>query len=164
MRMNDLLYVYIVVFAVLYFGITTTIKTIIGERVIKHENAHPDKQEVVKKVEKKLDVVAKVFIILASIYLVNRAVIPGILDIPIIIKSNYSEVEGEAVTQSPGGSLPLRTSIVTVKDFESGQEIRLRFFKKKNVYVGDKLKFVYLPNSKHGTLVEHRQTGKKDED
>lgn len=82
-------------------------------------------------------------------------VIPGIMDIPVLISNNYLTINGVAET-SAGQSNRAFPKIVTVKS-PLGKEVRLRFYSAYSIRKGDQLKITYLPHLKRGTLLEHNR-------
>lgn len=153
MNKSYLTIIYVLVLLTMGVSIFGGMKIIRNENFIKYENAAPSKQEFMKKNEKKFDIVFKGLFIIAMLTMFIGLVVPGVMDLPNVINNNYQLIDGIA-TNSAAQSNRAFPKIVTVQS-KSGQEIRLRFYSKYSIEKGDKLKIIYLPHLKRGTLLEH---------
>ncbi|GGC96029.1 hypothetical protein [Enterococcus wangshanyuanii] len=153
MNKSYLTIIYVLVLLSIGVSIFGGMKIIRNENFIKSENAAPSKQEFMKKNEKKFDIVFKGLFIIVMLTMFIGYVFPGVMDLPNVINNNYQVIDGIA-TNSAAQSNRAFPKIVTVQS-KSGQEIRLRFYSKYSIEKGDKLKIIYLPHLKRGTLLEH---------
>lgn len=155
MNKTYILFIYVLVIISIVLTIGGIMKVVRNENFITYRNAAPSKMEFVKKNEKNFDLVIKfLFFVGMGVFFINL-VIPGVLDIPNVVNGQYYMIEGTAVT-SAGNSNRAFPKIVTIKSAE-GKEVRVRFYSTFSISKGDKLKVVYLPNLKRGTLLNHTQ-------
>ncbi|WP_430606927.1 hypothetical protein IGJ55_003318 [Enterococcus sp. AZ170] len=148
-----LILIYSIVLLFIFFSFTFGRKLIVGERLIKYENAAASKQDFMKKYEKKFDLTAKIIVGSALIFMLFYFIFPAILDIPVIVTGKYSTIIGNATSNGYAGNRAFPKS-VNIKDSETGEIIQLHFYSLKNIKIGDQLKLEYLPHSKYATLIK----------
>lgn len=132
-------------------SIVFTITLIKGGRVIKHENAHPSKQEIVKKHEKTLNFIAKgvmIILIASSIW----GIIPGVRDIPNIVNQNYNITHCTVLTQSVSGDGEKLRGFYAI-DLETNEKMYLKVWSQK-IYKDDVFTIQYLPHLKVGAIIK----------
>ncbi|MGC6767721.1 hypothetical protein [Enterococcus sp. LJL51] len=153
MSKSYLVLLYGLVIAFTAMSVIGTIKIIKNENFISYKKAAPSKQKLMKKHEKKVNLVVKVLFLLWMSIVMWGLVVPGIRDIPNVLNGDYKTIEGTALT-SAGTSNQRVPKIVTIQDKQKNEQIRLRFYSAKSIQKGDFLKVVYLPHLKRGTLLE----------
>lgn len=82
-------------------------------------------------------------------------IIPAARDLPRVINNDFNTVEGVSVKERRYDGLRARTSI-EIKD-NNGEKYKILCDYNEEIKVGDRLKIVYLPNFKIGSVIEHEK-------
>ncbi len=110
------------------------------------------KQNVSSSIKGKGDIIAKVIILITVAILVVYRIVPECMDLPYSFNNEFYYMEG--VSQSHSDKSARGGHSVSIKDEDSGEEIRVRFGYKGTIEKGDWLKVKYLPNSRQAVLLE----------
>lgn len=102
--------------------------------------------------EGKEDIVAKILVLVAVALVVVNIIVPEYMDLPYYYNNEFCYMEG--VSQSHSDRSVRGPHHVTIKNEESGEEIRVHFGYTGTIERGDRLKVEYLPNSKQAILLE----------
>ncbi|MHC5217585.1 hypothetical protein ACYSNR_13905 [Enterococcus sp. LJL128] len=154
MSIGYLLIIYGLIVTFIIISVKGCMKIIKNEYFISYKDAIPAKQKFMKKYEKKTNMIIKILFLIWMTVMFVEFIIPGIFDFPNILTGKYQIVEGIALN-SAGTSDRKFPKIVTIKDEQTNQTIRLRFYSAKSIEKGDNLKVIYLPHLKRGTLLKH---------
>jgi hypothetical protein len=108
-----------------------------------------------KKYEGRVNVIVISFLSLIFLGIIPSAVIKPIMDLKYISKGVFLETNCETISQSIGnGRGYIFKRSVTVVDINMKDTIHLRFDFKENVYIGQRFRIKYLPNTKIGIVIE----------
>lgn len=102
-----------------------------------------------------ISVLANAIIIETLLWIVYAWVFIFVRDIPYAYKGEFIYVEG-IVTKSPNIDSTNITELynITVREFETGEEVNVELYGKNGIYVGDIIKGEYLPYSRQGILLD----------
>lgn len=111
------------------------------------------KKELIPTIaEGKEDIVVKVLVLVAIVIVIVYEIVPQCLDLPYYYNNEFCYIEG--VSQNRSDKSVRGPHSVSIKNEESGEEIRVHFGYEGTIERGDWLKVKYLPNSKRAILLE----------
>lgn len=110
------------------------------------------RKPLTKSLDRREDIICKLFVGGVLAYWIYFGVIPGIQDIPNIIHKNVYTVEG--VSQNYSEPTKLKKMSINILDDETQKEVRVTFYCEETIKVGDRLVVQYMPYSKFGVLIE----------
>ncbi len=109
------------------------------------------KKKLLNKLDVQEDMILKVGVLFAIIYLVIKFIMPTVLDVPCCIKGDYFIIEGVAQHNDYGNMYDRRISVLNEKNREI---VRVVFPYKPGIKKGDKIRVQYVPHSGYGRLLE----------
>lgn len=113
------------------------------------------KEGPAKKYEGRVNIIVISFLSLIFLGIIPSAVIKPIMDLQYIFKGVFLETNCETISQSIGnGRGDIFKRSVTVVDINTKDTIHLQFDFKENVYIGQRFRIKYLPNTKKGIVIE----------
>ncbi len=125
------------------------------KRWICWEKMAPDIKQVVKRNEKRINMVLKCIIGLFLGIIFMWRVIPAIKDFPNVMQEKYLETEGEVIEWNYGRETRRRARSIAIMDSKTNRKINVVVYS-TGIHKGECLKVTYLPNSKFG-IVEERK-------
>lgn len=102
--------------------------------------------------EGKEDIVVKILVLAAVVYVVVGNIVPKYKDLPYFYNNEFCYMEGMAQNYSDKSTKG--DHAVNIKEEESGEEIEVYFGYRGTIKKGDWLKVKYLPNSRQAVLLE----------
>lgn len=120
------------------------------------------KQELASNIKGKWDIVVKAIILVSIVIIVVYRIVPECMDLPYCFNNEFCYFEG--VSQSHSDKSGLGDHSVSIKDEDSGEEIRVHFGYKGTIERGDWIKVKYLPNSRQAVLLEINGTIPEERD
>ena len=115
----------------------------------------PDIKKVVKRNEKRINMVLKCTIGLFLGIIFMWRVIPAIKDFPNVMQEKYLETEGEVIEWNCGRETSRRARSIAIIDSKTNRKVNVVVYS-TGIHKGERLKVTYLPNSKFG-IVENRK-------
>lgn len=113
------------------------------------------KEGPTKKNERCVNVIVISFLALFFLGIIPSAIIKPIMDLQYILKGVYLETSCVTTSQSIGnGRGDIFKRSVTVVDINTKDTIHLQFDFKEDVYMGQRFRIKYLPNTKIGIVIE----------
>ena len=125
------------------------------KRWICWEKMAPDIKQMVKRNEKRINIVLKCTIGLFLGIIFMWHVIPAIKDFPNVMQEEYLEAEGEVIEWDYGRETRRRSRSIAIIDSKTNRKVNVVVYS-TGIYEGERLKVTYLPNSKFG-IVEERK-------
>ncbi len=125
------------------------------KRWICWEKMAPDMKQVVKRNEKRINMVLKCTIGLVLGIIFMWHVIPAIKDFPNVMQEKYLEAEGEVIEWDYGRETTRRSRSIAIIDSKTNRKVNVVVYS-TGIHKGEHLKVTYLPNSKFG-VVENRK-------
>ena len=121
-------------------------------RLIKWEQAPGDTRDWIRNHEKNINKIIKIISGIGLIFMVYCIVIPAILDIPTLVKQEYTVTEGIVESWNYSDEERLEERSISIKD-DTGQEKSVIVYS-TGIHQGEHLVVEYLPHSKYGIVKE----------
>ena len=112
----------------------------------------PEIEKDVRKLEKNINKIIKIISGIGLIFMVYCIVIPAILDIPTLVKQEYTVTEGIVESWNYSDEERLEERSISIKD-DTGQEKSVIVYS-TGIHQGEHLVVEYLPHSKYGIVKE----------
>ncbi len=144
---------YIEAIGVFVLSIIYLVVAIRKKRWIKCEKMAPDIKHIVKKNEKKINIILKSFIGLCVVFMCMITVVPAVKDFPNVIYEKYSTVEGKVVSWDYSNEEKKQSRSIEIIDSMTNKKVNVIVYS-KGIKKGESLKVTYLPNSKYGVIEE----------
>ena len=121
-------------------------------RLIKWEQAPGDTRDWIRNHENNINKIIKIIYGIGLIFMVYCIVIPAILDIPTLVKQEYTVTEGIVESWNYSDEERLEERSISIKD-DTGQEKSVIVYS-TGIHQGEHLVVEYLPHSKYGIVKE----------
>lgn len=146
---------YIEAIGIFIVSIIYLVVAIRKKRWIKWEKMAPDIKHVVKRNEKKINILLKLFIGLCLVLMCVITVVPAVKDFPNVIYEKYLIVEGKVVSWDYSNEDKKQSRSIEIIDSKTNRKVNVVVYS-TGIHKGERLKVTYLPNSKFG-IVEERK-------
>lgn len=98
------------------------------------------------------DIAIKIIAACMLVFVIWKAAIPMLKDVPYLIKKDFQIISGETMSQNSGGYW--KHPRITVENKETGEKMKVKFSYKMGIAKRDQVTVQYLPNSGEGLLIE----------
>ena len=126
------------------------------KKIFRWENAPLDMRDLVKRNEKRMNMISNGIIGIILIPAFLWVVPPAVQDFPNVSSDNYLEVEGTVTSWDYSDEDKNKTRSIGIMDNKTKKEIFVTLYS-KGIQKGEYLRVRYLPNSKYGEIKEKKR-------
>ena len=123
-----------------------------GTSFIKKEVVSQSQKEKRIKLEKRLDIVCIVGLVIVWVFLT----LPCLLDMPYLVSGNLKNIEGMVVSGDVAGEDSKSDRLIQIEDEKLNEKVYLNYYG-EGVSKGARIKARYLPHTEYGYIIEKEE-------
>lgn len=155
MSTKHIIYTYVMTLLMIIFSIIGLRKVIRKENLVEITILNVRIKEEIIENREILNNILRVLIIVMCISAYVAHVIPSIIDLPRVINGDYCIIEGVSMRQRDYDDSKLERNIIIQDKDGKKHNISCDYYEEINI--GDRFKILYLPNTKVGSVIEHKK-------